>query len=82
MSLPVLVTVAVLFLIVFAAVCFTAFHLKVTPVRVAAVIIAMGTLVTAMAPVVRLLTEPRQPAPLAAPAPPVPGFRQSPGRGV
>ncbi|MFI6125432.1 hypothetical protein ACIBCU_37945 [Streptomyces sp. NPDC051064] len=61
MSIAVLVIVAVLFLIVFGTVCFTIFHLKMTPVRIAAVILAMGTLIGAMVPVVRLLTEPQPP---------------------
>ncbi|WP_326740888.1 hypothetical protein [Streptomyces sp. NBC_01022] len=61
MSIAVLVMVAVLFLIVFGTVCFTIFHLKMTPVRIATVILAMGTLIGAMVPVVRLLTEPQSP---------------------
>ncbi|MER5989325.1 hypothetical protein [Streptomyces sp. NPDC001787] len=66
MSIAVLVIIAVLFLIVFGTVCFTVFHLKMTPVRIAAVVLAMGTLIGAMVPVVRLLTEPQQLAPAVA----------------
>jgi hypothetical protein len=66
MSWPALLTVATLFLIVFGAVCYLVFHLKSTPVRIAAVILAMGSLVAAMAPIVRILGEPPQPVPTVA----------------
>lgn len=62
-------TVMVLFLIVFGAAAYAIFHLKPTPVRIAAVLLALGALVTALVPVVRILTEPPQPA---APPPPLP----------
>ncbi|MGA5559298.1 hypothetical protein [Streptomyces lavendulocolor] len=67
MPLAVLATVGALFLIVFGAVCYTVFHLKPTPVRIAAVLIAMGTLIAAMVPIVRILAEP-QPQPQPTPA--------------
>ncbi|MFB7051209.1 hypothetical protein ACFCZ5_09890 [Streptomyces microflavus] len=73
MAIAVLVVVAVLFLIIFGAACFAIFHLKTTPVRIAAVILAMGTLIGAMVPIVRLLTEPQQPVPTVAAAAAVPG---------
>ncbi|MEU7515879.1 hypothetical protein AB0B13_28305 [Streptomyces sp. NPDC042898] len=60
MSLPTLVTVAVLFLIVFGTACYTVFHLRPTPVRIAAVLLAIGGLIAAMVPIVRLLAEPQQ----------------------
>lgn len=60
MSLPALITVAVLFLIVFGTACYTVFHLKPTPVRIAAVLLAIGALIAAMVPIVRLLAEPQQ----------------------
>ncbi|MGO4636372.1 hypothetical protein AB4225_36550 [Streptomyces sp. 2RAF24] len=75
--MPALVTVAVLFLIVFGAAGYTVFHLKPTPVRIAAVLIAMGALIAALAPIVRILAEPQpasQPAaPPAAASPQLPG---------
>ncbi|MFF3843406.1 hypothetical protein [Streptomyces sp. NPDC001930] len=61
MSLPALITVAVLFLIVFGTACYTVFHLKPTPVRIAAVLLAIGGLIAAMVPIVRLLAESQQP---------------------
>ncbi|MFF3735514.1 hypothetical protein ACFYXM_35960 [Streptomyces sp. NPDC002476] len=66
MSIPALVVAALLFLIVFGAVCFTVAHLKATPARITAVVLAMGTLIGAMVPVVALLTEPPQPIPPVA----------------
>lgn len=68
MSFPAFITVAVLFLIVFGTACYTVFHLKPTPVRIAAVLLALGTLIAAMVPIVRILAEPQQPAPPAAAA--------------
>ncbi|MFF0561486.1 hypothetical protein [Streptomyces sp. NPDC004266] len=73
MSLPALATVAVLFLIVFGTACYTVFHLKPTPVRIAAVLLAIGGLIAAMVPIVRLLAEPQQqlvPPGASAPASP------------
>ncbi|MFC8983536.1 hypothetical protein ACFU3J_15915 [Streptomyces sp. NPDC057411] len=61
--MPALVTVAVLFLIVFGVAGYTVFHLKPTPVRIAAVLFALGALVAAMVPIVRILAESPQPAP-------------------
>ncbi|MFG3041862.1 MULTISPECIES: hypothetical protein [unclassified Streptomyces] len=66
--MPALGTVMVLFLIVFGAAAYAIFHLKPTPVRIAAVLLALGALVTALVPVVRILTEPPPPAPPAPPA--------------
>lgn len=66
MSLAVLATVGVLFLIVFGAACYTVFHLKPTPVRIAAVLFVMGSLIAAMVPIVRILAEAPQLAPPAA----------------
>lgn len=63
MSIPALATVALLFLIIFGAACYTVFHLKPTPVRIAAVLLTMGGIITAMVPIVRILAEPQQPAP-------------------
>ncbi|MFJ8078862.1 hypothetical protein ACIQ7Q_34230 [Streptomyces sp. NPDC096176] len=74
MSIAVLVIIAALFVIVFATACFTIFHLKATPVRIAAVILALVALVGALVPVVRLLTE----QPQAQPAPPA-GALHAPG---
>ncbi|MDW4903584.1 hypothetical protein RB625_34865 [Streptomyces californicus] len=54
-----------LFLIVFGTACYTIFHLKSTPVRIAAVLLAMGSLTAAMAPIIRILAEPAA-APVAA----------------
>ncbi|MER5966776.1 hypothetical protein [Streptomyces sp. NPDC002057] len=67
-----------LFLIVFGTTCYAIFHLKSTPVRIAAVLLAMGTLIAAMVPIIRILAEPAPqpaPAPIAAhaPATPTPG---------
>ncbi|MFJ9810721.1 hypothetical protein ACIRTB_21090 [Streptomyces sp. NPDC101158] len=69
MSTPALITVAVLFVAVFGAACYAVFHLKSTPVRIAAVIIAMGTLIGAMVPIVRVIAEPPQPQPVQPAAP-------------
>lgn len=81
MPLAVLATVGALFLIVFGAVCYTVFHLKPTPVRIAAVLIAMGTLIAAMVPIVRILAEPQpQPAPVAAAS--VPALATAPVQGA
>ncbi|MFD3728856.1 hypothetical protein [Streptomyces sp. NPDC058671] len=66
MSTPALITAAVLFLIVFGTTCYAIFHLKSTPVRIAAVLLAMGSLIAAMVPIIRILAEP---APQPAPAP-------------
>ncbi|MER5631526.1 hypothetical protein [Streptomyces nitrosporeus] len=65
MSTPALITAAVLFLIVFGTACYAIFHLKSTPVRIAAVLLAMGSLIAAMAPIIRILAEPAA-APVAA----------------
>jgi len=85
--MPALIVVAVLFLIVFGTVCYAIFHLKSTPVRVAAIIIAMGTLIGAMVPIVRILAEPApQPAPtpiaLHMPVLPVPVLDGAAGREI
>ncbi|MFF2779501.1 hypothetical protein ACFVU3_31965 [Streptomyces sp. NPDC058052] len=66
--MSVLGTVAVLFLIVFGAAAYAIFHLKLTPVRIAAVLLALGALVTALVPIVRILAEPPQPPPPPAAA--------------
>lgn len=64
MSISTLATVVALFLIVFGAACYTVRHLKPAPVRIAAVLLTMGGIITAMVPIVRILAEP-QLAPLA-----------------
>lgn len=66
MSLAILATVGVLFLIVFGAACYTVFHLKLAPVRIAAVLLVMGSLIAAMVPIVKILAEAPQPVPPAA----------------
>ncbi|MFI6644529.1 hypothetical protein [Streptomyces sp. NPDC050504] len=68
MSTPALITAVALFLTVFGTACYAIFNLKSTPVRIAAVLLAMGSLIAAMVPIIRILAEPAATPPTPASA--------------
>lgn len=62
-------TVVAVFLIVFGTIAFVVAKLHSQPTRTAVIIMAIGGVVGAMVPVIRILMEPPQQQPAAPPAP-------------